>query len=44
MEVRQDVCRVFKEALHNVMKHTQATAVGVDVSYRNPELARCDRR
>lgn len=38
MELRQDVHLLFKEALHNVLKHADADHVEVVVDYAYPEL------
>jgi signal transduction histidine kinase len=38
MELRQDVYSIFKEILQNVLKHSGASQVQIDVSYRDPYL------
>ena len=39
MELRQDVYLVFKEALHNVLKHAGASRVDIRIRYDEPELS-----
>jgi signal transduction histidine kinase len=38
MELRQDVYLVYKELLQNVVKHSNASAVAVEVGYSAPIL------
>lgn len=38
MELRQDVHLLFKEALHNILKHADADHVQVEVVYAHPDL------
>ena len=38
MAIRQDIYRVFKEAIQNVMKHAGAVSVTIRVEYAAPEL------
>jgi signal transduction histidine kinase len=38
MELRQDLYLAFKEALQNVLKHAQATAVEIEISYAKTSL------
>jgi len=37
-ELRQNVYLIFKEALHNVVKHAEATSVNVDLTLTNHHL------
>ena len=41
MPIRRDLLLLYKEALHNVVRHAEATSVGISLTQKNGDLELC---